>query len=76
MPLACNIDARGKAARFRSGLVLLAIAVVVSLAWALPTGSSTGWLVAAALAAIGGFALFEARAGWCLVRALGFKTRL
>ena len=29
MPLACNIDAAGKAYRFRAGLVLLAVAEIV-----------------------------------------------
>jgi hypothetical protein len=24
----------------------------------------------------GSFAIFEARAGWCVVRAMGFKTRI
>ena len=76
MALACNIDAVGKAARFRSGLVMLLLAVIVSLAWALPTGSAVGWVVTAVLAAGGLFALFEARAGWCVVRALGFRTRV
>jgi hypothetical protein len=76
MALACNIDAAGRVARVRSGLILLAVGVVVSLAWALPTGSTAGWIVSAALGAAGAFALFEARAGWCAVRALGIKTRL
>ena len=75
MKLTCNIDAAGKAVRFRSGLVLLVVAVVVSLAWALPTRSPLGWIVAASLALAGGFSLFEARAGWCVIRALGFRTR-
>jgi hypothetical protein len=76
MALACNIDGRGKAVRFRSGLVLLLLAVVVSLVWALPSASTLGWIVVAGLAAGGAFSLFEARAGWCAVRALGFRTRL
>jgi hypothetical protein len=76
MALACNIDARGKAVRFRSGLIMMMIAVLVSLLWALPTRSTVAWIVTAALAAMGAFSLFEARAGWCAVRALGIKTRL
>ena len=76
MALACNIDSRGKAVRFRYGVVLLFLAVVLALAWALPTGSGLGWVVAGLLAAAGGFSLFEARAGWCAVRAMGFRTRL
>jgi hypothetical protein len=76
MPLACNIDAEGKAVRFRSGLILLVVAVLVSLFWALPARSTFGWIVTAALAAAGAFSVFEARAGWCAIRALGFRTRL
>jgi hypothetical protein len=75
MALACNIDSRGKAVRFRSGLVLLLAAVVLFLAWALPTGSTVAWVVTGVIAATGAFSLFEARAGWCAVRALGFRTR-
>ena len=76
MALACNIDAAGRVVRFRSGLILLSVAIVVSLAWALPTGSTLGWIVSAALGAAGAFSLFEARAGWCAVRAIGFRTRV
>jgi hypothetical protein len=74
--LACNIDSAGKAHRFRIGLVLVAIAAVVALAWAVPFGSRLGWVVAGALGLGGGFSLFEARAGWCVVRAMGFRTRV
>jgi hypothetical protein len=76
MALACNIDARGKAVRFRYGLIMMMFAVLVSLLWALPTRSTAAWIVTAVLAAMGLFSLFEARAGWCAVRALGIKTRL
>jgi hypothetical protein len=76
MALTCNIDARGKAVRLRSGIVFLLLAVVLALVWALPTRSSFGWIVAGALAVSGAFSIFEARAGWCVVRAMGFKTRV
>jgi hypothetical protein len=76
MALACNIDSAGKAARFRIGLILLGTAAAVTLIWPLRTGSAGGWLLAAALAAGGAFSVFEARAGWCVVRALGFRTRI
>jgi hypothetical protein len=76
MALTCNIDSVGKAVRFRSGLFFLAIAVAVALLWPLRTGSTAGWLVTTALAVAGAFSLFEARAGWCVVRALGFRTRV
>jgi hypothetical protein len=74
MALSCNIDARGKAARLRIGIVLAVTGIVLVLLWALPSGGAVPWLVSAALLAAGAFSIFEARAGWCAVRALGFKT--
>lgn len=71
----CNIDARGKAVRLLTGLVSLvlaaALALVILAGWV-----PGGWLwLAVAGAAIGGvFAVFEGWAGWCVVRALGFRT--
>ncbi len=76
MALACNIDGRGRAVRLRFGFVLLLLAAGLSVLWPLNTGSTLGWVVSAALAAGGAFALFEARAGWCAVRALGIRTRV
>jgi len=76
MALACNIDSAGKAARFRIGLILVVASVAVAMIWPLRSGSTTGWFLAAALAAGGAFSLFEARAGWCAVRAMGFRTRI
>lgn len=75
MALACNIDARGKAVRLRIALVLLALGLA-ALGWALASGGSARWTAAVVLLTTGGFTLFEARAGWCALRALGVKTRL
>ena len=76
MALTCNIGAAGKAFRLKigiatvfSGLVLgfiTAIGVLPSIAWVAVAGSLLG----------GAFSIFEARAGWCVVRAMGFKTAL
>jgi hypothetical protein len=74
--LTCNIDAVGKAYRLRIGVILLALAVLVALAWALPFGSRLGWILTGALALGGGFSIFEGRSGWCVARAMGFRTRL
>ena len=74
MPLTCNINARGKLVRLIWGLFLLVLGVVSLIAWAVPTGSAGAWVVTAACLLLGAFALFEARAGWCVVRAMGFKT--
>jgi len=74
MALACNIDAKGKAVRLRYGIVMTVAGVVATLAWAVPSGGAVPWAISLAALASGAFAVFEARAGWCVVRALGFKT--
>jgi len=74
MALACNIDAKGKAVRLRMGILFTLVGSVVALVWAVPGGGPVAWLVSGGLLASGAFAVFEARAGWCALRALGFKT--
>lgn len=74
MPLTCNIDARGKFLRLVYGVILILVAIVLTIVWAIPTGSAWAWVVAIACLLGGAFAVFEARAGWCIVRAMGFKT--
>jgi hypothetical protein len=76
MRLQCNIDARGRVARLIWGLVLLAAGVAMLLWWALPAGSLLAWLLTTLVVVGGAVAVFEARAGWCVVRAMGFKTPL
>ena len=73
----CNIDARGRAHRFKLGVFALSVALVLSLVIIIGAFSSPyWWAVAAMIASGGGFAIFEARAGWCVIRAMGFKTRI
>lgn len=76
MPLQCNIDSRGRAARLVYGLILLVGGVAMLFGWALRTGSAIAWVVTTLVLIGGAFAVFEARAGWCVVRAMGFKTRI
>jgi hypothetical protein len=76
MPLQCNIDSRGRAARLVYGLILLVGGVAMLFGWALRTGWAIAWVVTTLVLIGGAFAVFEARAGWCVVRAMGFKTRL
>jgi len=72
----CNIDARGKAARLIYGIVMIALAVLIgALAW-LDVVGPWGWAVAAGLFPFGAFSIYEGWAGWCVVRAMGFKTRM
>ena len=77
MAFECNIDARGKVARFQTGLlavsgdILLAIGAILG-----PIPTTTGLVMASGSIAGGAFAMWEARMGWCVIRAMGFKTPL
>ena len=77
MAFECNIDARGKAARFRMGMLgivggtALGLATLIGL---IPT--TIGYKMAAGSIGGGAFAIWEARMGWCVVRAIGIKTRV
>jgi uncharacterized membrane protein HdeD (DUF308 family) len=72
----CNIDARGKAVRLINGIVGLIAGLVLLFAWALPHGGWVAWTVTGVVLLFSAFSIFEARAGWCVVRAMGFKTRI
>ena len=73
----CNIGAKGKAARLRLGLMALAGALALAVVILGGFVEGTIWWYAVAATAFGGlFAIWEARAGWCIVRAMGFKTPL
>ncbi len=73
----CNIDARGKAVRLGLGIagVILALSIAIAaMLDALPRDA--GFAIAAGLAVVGAFGIFEGWAGWCVIRALGGKTPL
>ncbi len=72
----CNIDARGKRVRLINGIATVAIGLVLLFAWALPWQTGLAWALTIALLAGGALMIFEAKAGWCLLRAMGFKTRV
>jgi hypothetical protein len=74
MPLTCNIDSRGKAARLIYGVLMIVLGIVLIALWAWPQGEIWKWAISIGCIAGGAFAVFEARAGWCVVRAMGFKT--
>jgi hypothetical protein len=74
MGLRCNIDRRGRVARLVWGLLLVTLAVAFLFLYALPNGSVLTWAAVIFCLVAGTFALFEAAAGWCAVRAIGFKT--
>jgi hypothetical protein len=70
----CNIDNRGRVARIIAGLLTAAIGA--GLVGARLTGVLPGWALWAGLFTIAGgaFSIFEGLKGWCVMRALGFKT--
>lgn len=70
----CNIDARGKRVRVISGFVMVATGLVLLGAWAIPSDDWVAWTVTLVVILSGAFMLFEARAGWCAIRAMGFRT--
>lgn len=73
----CNIDARGKAARLVGGIAGIAFGGSLTALLMLDMIGGLAVSTAAAGAIFGGaFAVFEARAGWCVVRAMGFRTPL
>jgi hypothetical protein len=72
----CNIDAKGKAMRLLLGGAMVLLAAGASVLILLDVLGPAWWWGAAGLAAFGGFGVFEGWAGWCAVRAMGFKTRL
>jgi hypothetical protein len=74
MPLTCNIDSRGKAARLIYGIVLVVLGLALAWIWAAGSGSTFRWIVTVLCMISGAVAIFEARAGWCVVRAMGIKT--
>jgi uncharacterized membrane protein len=73
MKLECNIDQRGRRARLISGVVTDMAGVALVVAGLL--ADHTGLLVAGIVACVAGaFMIFEGLRGWCVMRALGFKT--
>ena len=76
MPLTCNIDAKGKAVRLIIGLISLLAGLLMLWLWAWRSAGWPAWAVSIAVLIYGAFAVFEGWAGWCVVRAMGFKTRL
>ena len=73
----CNIDDRGKATRLLGGIagVMFGLALIALLALDVLSGLATSSVAAGSLFG-GAFAIFEARAGWCVVRAMGIRTPL
>jgi hypothetical protein len=65
----CNIDARGKRFRLIAGVALAAAGLGM-------VAANAARYIGIGLLAVGAFAILESWAGWCAVRAMGFKTRV
>jgi len=75
MGLRCNIDQKGAAARRVWGIMSLGAAVILGgLAWW--SGIWWLWVIAGAGAGMGLLALYEAKRKWCVMRAMGIKTKM
>tara|TARA_B100000212_G_scaffold336353_1_gene309571 strand:- start:211 stop:438 length:228 start_codon:yes stop_codon:yes gene_type:complete len=73
----CNISHKGRLARLYTGIVAIVFGLVLALLTTLSVlPTALGWIAVAGSIFGGAFAIFEARKGWCIVRAIGFKTPL
>ena len=77
MAFECNIDDRGKAVRMKLGICLIITSLILSaLTYFEIIPTPLGELATAASFGGGAFTIWEARMGWCVVRAMGFKTKI
>ncbi len=77
MAFECNIDARGKAVRLKLGIRLVFISIILAaLTFFEIIPTSLGWVLAGGCFVGGAFTIWEARMGWCVVRAMGFRTKI
>jgi hypothetical protein len=77
MALECNIDARGKAVRMKLGIRLAILSLILAaLTYFGFIPATLGWLATTASFGGGAFTIWESRKGWCVVRAMGFKTKI
>ncbi|MCC5830534.1 MAG: hypothetical protein JJU36_13895 [Phycisphaeraceae bacterium] len=75
----CNIDSRGRRVRLLGGLFCGVVGIGVLVAALLGTGRDGGvgtwaWWVGGGFLAGAAFTIYEARAGWCALRAMGIRT--
>ena len=71
----CNIDRTGRRVRFAWGILMLILAAgTAALGWMEIVPAAWAWGGGLLFTALGIFGLYEARKGWCAVRAMGIKT--
>lgn len=75
MALQCNIDAQGKRIRLIGGILMSIAAILLIALWAWGSGSMLAWAISLFVLVAGAFMIFEARQGWCVMRAMKFKTK-
>ena len=77
MAMECNIDSRGRVVRFITGIfaILAGFILAILVSQGILTSESYIFVIIGSILG-GAFAMWEARAGWCVVRAMGFKTPL
>jgi hypothetical protein len=72
----CNIDQLGRRIRIISGYISCVGAVLLAIVGLLDRALLFWFLVfAGLLLASGLFQIFEGKKGWCVVRAMGIKTK-
>ena len=75
MQMTCNIDAKGKLFRLVTGIISCSFGIILFILISTNVITSSVYLLPALGSVIGGlFAVWEARAGWCIARSLGIKT--
>jgi uncharacterized membrane protein HdeD (DUF308 family) len=72
----CNIDEKGRRVRRAGGVVCCVAGAALAIIFFANHYSYAILVVGLALLAAGVFQLFEARKGWCALRAMGMKTRV
>ena len=71
----CNIDAKGKLFRFTIGIFSVFSGIIIISLFNLNILITEETLIMGIFSVIGGlFAIWEAREGWCIVRAVGIRT--
>ncbi|MDZ4830208.1 MAG: hypothetical protein SGJ09_08440 [Phycisphaerae bacterium] len=70
----CNIDSKGKAVRLMGGAIIEGIGLLLVTLWFVGMMPPWAAIVGAVAIVSGLFGIFEGLSGWCVVRAMGFKT--
>ena len=77
MAFECNIDDRGRAVRMKLGIRLVIISLILAtLTYFEIIPTTLGWFATVASFGGGAFTIWESRMGWCVIRAMGFKTKI